>query len=1063
VTLYGIRGTAQTELIRFDHDTPGTVTSLGNLSGLQAGERITGMDYSPFLGSVFATGSSSRVYKINLNTAQAIAVSNTPFTPGATTNGGYGFECDRASNQAHLLRGGASLQQRNAQLNLSSGQVTANNTNPSTNVLGLAQSLSGPSSTYFGISHSGDLVSTNDITTGSFSTVGATGLGQSSGSPSGEIGFDIAPDGRAFLSYRSSSVASGATQLYEVVLTSGVAIANGTIGDGTQAVGSLTAAPIPPSGQITINNSGAASPYPSVLQVSGYANVPLSRVRVRLNGLSHTFADDINVLLVGPQGHSTLLMADSGGGGANNLNLLFDDAAPNGLPDNSALSSGTFKPTSHGNGLISSLPAPAPPAPYTASLGVFKGTNPNGDWKLFVFDDFNSGHGGQIAEGWTLLLDQEPSIYNLSAPTFSVAEGAGSLTVTVNRTGNISGPGSVNFLLNSGSAVAGDFVAASGTINFAAGEASKNVVIGITNDALAEGDEQFSIALGASTSSGFLGQIGANSVANITIVDDDALPVITVASTSIAEGAPGTNALATFSATLDKPAPLPVTFKYAIAAGEGDVVAASGTAAFAVGSTSTSFTLNAVGDSVLESDETFAVTLSDPSNATLAATSATLTLQNDDAAPGAPPTLSLGSAAVAEGGFNTFTDATFTATLSAPSAAPVSVSYAIAPGDDYIESSGTLFFAPGATSATFSIKVKGDTVPEPNETFPVTLSAPQNATLGLASGTLTITNDDLPVSIASFSPGAGKVGANVVITGTNFDGARVFFNGVLAPSVTLAPDKISTFVPKGATTGPIRVEAFGGVASSTVPFKVLPVLSSALAPSGAAGTNFFVSGDSLEAVSSVKINGVAAPFARISPTLLRITVPPTATSGFISVTSPAGVATSTFRFTVLPVVTSFTPARAAVGTRVVIKGSGFTLVRQVLFGTGAASAVTANSPTQITATVPASATNGPITVVTAAGRAPSRTSFAVLLSTGAFSPARGAAGTAVTINGSGFVGIRNVFFNGVPTTSFRIVSASQIVATVPARTTTGRIRIVSAANGEATTAGIFTVVSAAGS
>ena len=55
--------------------------------------------------------------------------------------------------------------------------------------------------------------------------------------------------------------------------------------------------------------------YPSNIAVSGLTGRPITNVTVSLNHLSHTFPDDIDVLLVGPQGQTVFLMSDSGGSG----------------------------------------------------------------------------------------------------------------------------------------------------------------------------------------------------------------------------------------------------------------------------------------------------------------------------------------------------------------------------------------------------------------------------------------------------------------------------------------------------------------------------------------------------------------------------------------------------------------------------------------------------------------------------------------------------------------------------------------------------------------------------
>ncbi|MFN8579678.1 MAG: hypothetical protein U0163_01680, partial [Gemmatimonadaceae bacterium] len=108
-----------------------------------------------------------------------------------------------------------------------------------------------------------------------------------------------------------------------------------------------------------------SNPYPSPITVSGVAS-PITKVTVTLVNYSHGFPDDVGVIVVSPAGKKIRLMSDvgAGPGAANgdvaaNLTLTFDDAGPS-LPDTSALTSGTFRPT-RGNGnaaLLEGFPAP---------------------------------------------------------------------------------------------------------------------------------------------------------------------------------------------------------------------------------------------------------------------------------------------------------------------------------------------------------------------------------------------------------------------------------------------------------------------------------------------------------------------------------------------------------------------------------------------------------------------------------------------------------------------------------------------------------------------------------
>ncbi|MGH2672886.1 MAG: hypothetical protein ACRDHC_07910 [Actinomycetota bacterium] len=172
---------------------------------------------------------------------------------------------------------------------------------------------------------------------------------------------------------------------------------------------------------VTIPNDGIANPYPAPIEVSG-ATGTISGITVTLTGFSHAFPEDVDVLLVGPSGANAVLMADVGGGNrVRDLTLTFDDAAGVGLPDRGLISSGTFLPslgTDRGGGACCDFQggAPAPSPPFGTALSVFEGTDPNGAWNLFVFDD-SAGDAGQIASGWSLLIETEGAGTEAPSPT----------------------------------------------------------------------------------------------------------------------------------------------------------------------------------------------------------------------------------------------------------------------------------------------------------------------------------------------------------------------------------------------------------------------------------------------------------------------------------------------------------------------------------------------------------------------------------------------------------------------------------------------------------------------
>jgi serine protease len=115
--------------------------------------------------------------------------------------------------------------------------------------------------------------------------------------------------------------------------------------------------------------------------------------------------------------------------------------------------------------------------------------------------------------------DGLPGTLALSAATYSVSEGAGTVTITVTRTGGATGAASINYATANGSALAGsDYTAKSGTLTWANNDAaSKTFAVTIANDTLKESAETFQVHL----SSPVTATLGSQSSATVTIVDND--------------------------------------------------------------------------------------------------------------------------------------------------------------------------------------------------------------------------------------------------------------------------------------------------------------------------------------------------------------------------------------------------------------------------------------------------------------------------------------------------------------------------------------------------------------
>jgi uncharacterized repeat protein (TIGR01451 family) len=161
---------------------------------------------------------------------------------------------------------------------------------------------------------------------------------------------------------------------------------------------------------IVVNDGSVATPYPSAISVAGLTGV-VSKVTVTLSNLTHSYPDDMQVLLAGPGNNRVILMANAGGGAAfSGATIKFDDSA-GPMGDSGNVGTGSYHPTSYGT--PTALPSPAPGLPYASDLAAFNGLVPNGTWSLYVVDTA-AGDSGLIAGGWSLQLSTVTAVNQLA-------------------------------------------------------------------------------------------------------------------------------------------------------------------------------------------------------------------------------------------------------------------------------------------------------------------------------------------------------------------------------------------------------------------------------------------------------------------------------------------------------------------------------------------------------------------------------------------------------------------------------------------------------------------------
>jgi uncharacterized repeat protein (TIGR01451 family) len=307
-------------------------------------------------------------------------------------------------------------------------------------------------------------------------------------------------------------------------------------------------------------------------------------------------------------------------------------------------------------------------------------------------------------------------------------------------------------------------------------------------------------------------------------------------------------------------------------------------------------------------------------------------------------------------------------------------------------------------------------------------------------------------SITSFTPASGRPGTNIVITGVNFTAsAGVKFGSLVVSDFTISNNTtIRVAVPTNASTGKITVlpPAISDPmpsAVSTGNFSMLPTIYSFSPNLGTPGTIVTLLGSGLNEKSpnpTVTVGaGTVTSFSTVTPTNLIFTVPVTATSGLIVVTTTNGTFTSGQIFYLPASITSFTPTNGPAGTIVKITGNNFTNASAVLFNGIPATSFAVTNNTTIGAVVPPGITSGPISVTTPFGTTNSAALFFAAPTVTGFTPSHGSAGTNVMITGTSFTNATAVLFNGIPSSSFVVTNDSILSAVVPLNATTGKITV----------------------
>jgi hypothetical protein len=176
---------------------------------------------------------------------------------------------------------------------------------------------------------------------------------------------------------------------------------------------------------VPVDSSGRAATYPIEFNLTTVpVGVKVRRMQFGLQ-LTHTWPDDLHVVLQSPRGTAVVLMANAGGDfDVIGQTIFFSDIQPSHAPDHALLST-SYKPGSVYETPIASLPAPAPPAPYGTEFAAFEGEDVRGTWRLWVYDDFPDDGSGTVS-GLLLIETEKVPVVTINEPTLDS-------TLVVNR------------------------------------------------------------------------------------------------------------------------------------------------------------------------------------------------------------------------------------------------------------------------------------------------------------------------------------------------------------------------------------------------------------------------------------------------------------------------------------------------------------------------------------------------------------------------------------------------------------------------------------------------------
>ena len=414
--------------------------------------------------------------------------------------------------------------------------------------------------------------------------------------------------------------------------------------------------------------------------------------------------------------------------------------------------------------------------------------------------------------------DTAPTVQFSSTATSVWEYSSRSVSLSLSRAVDL--PVAVTVTGTSGTATGNvDYTEPSGNVTFSAGSTFASFTFSPINDSTVEGNETVVLTMGSFVNS----SAGTNNSMTVTIIDDDSTQkdteVITPTVTLSASSTYTENTSFFPSVFLSQAVDVPVIVNYTLTDGTAtlgqDYHSSGGTLQFTPGQTSISVPLGLINDYIAEGSETFTLSISNPSNATLGSTTSRVITLTDNDLP------TVGFSSISRSGAET-SSGSFSVTLSARTDVPVAVTYSLGSGtatagmDFSLHQTGILMFSAGSSSQSKSIGVFNDSTLEPSENVIYNLSNAVGAALSSSASqfTYTIIDNDSPPSFSfalatdSVSEGAGSRSVSVKLSST--------FESPVSVNYSVSGGSATSGVDYTLASGTLSFSAFSTISTISV-------------------------------------------------------------------------------------------------------------------------------------------------------------------------------------------------------------------------------------------------------